>query len=183
MSYLCVEVTGALVYISHERGVGDNESCLIFDSSVFNTLGFEARAPPRPTPLSALPTNETTRPLDLGHEHVRNRPSPGRRLWRRSVALLCSPCYNNNSPLAVIGIGLFFSVFMIVLTALQARYTAYSPKDSEEFSTASRSVKPGLIASGIVSAWTWAATLVRLLHFCFPSRSAFSDILVCLATK
>jgi hypothetical protein len=58
------------------------------------------------------------------------------------------------------GIGLFFSAFMICLTAIQARYTAYSPKNSEEFSSASRSVKPGLIASGIVSAWTWAATLV-----------------------
>lgn len=59
------------------------------------------------------------------------------------------------------GIGLFFSAFMICLTALQARYTGFSPKSAEEFSSASRSVKPGLIASGIVSAWTWAATLVR----------------------
>ena len=58
------------------------------------------------------------------------------------------------------GIGLFFSAFMIGLTALQARYTVFSPKNSEEFTSASRSVKPGLIASGIVSAWTWAATLV-----------------------
>ncbi|PPQ71203.1 hypothetical protein CVT26_011016 [Gymnopilus dilepis] len=64
-------------------------------------------------------------------------------------------------PLSVIGIGLFFSVFMIGLTALQARYTAFSPKNSEEFTSASRSVKPGLIASGIVSAWTWAATLLQ----------------------
>jgi SSS family transporter len=32
---------------------------------------------------------------------------------------------------------------------------------SEEFNTASRSVKPGLIASGVVSAWTWAATLLQ----------------------
>ncbi len=50
------------------------------------------------------------------------------------------------------GIGLFFSVFMLGLTAIQARYTPFSPKNSEEFSSASRSVKPGLIASGIVSA-------------------------------
>lgn len=61
------------------------------------------------------------------------------------------------------GIGFFFSAFMIGLTILQARYTAFSPKNSEEFNSASRSVKPGLIASGIVSAWTWAATLVCLL--------------------
>ena len=50
---------------------------------------------------------------------------------------------------------------MIGLTALQARYTGFSPENAEEFSSASRSVKAGLIAAGIVSAWTWAATLVR----------------------
>ncbi|KAJ7621021.1 urea transporter [Roridomyces roridus] len=61
----------------------------------------------------------------------------------------------------VVGIGLFFSGFMILLTAVQARYTPFSPRSSEEFSSASRSVKPGLIASGIVSAWTWAATLLQ----------------------
>ncbi|KAH8110219.1 urea transporter [Phellopilus nigrolimitatus] len=60
-----------------------------------------------------------------------------------------------------VGIGLFFSVFMLGLTALQTRYTAFRPSNSEEFSSASRSVKPGLIASGIVSAWTWAATLLQ----------------------
>ncbi|KAF7368781.1 Urea transporter [Mycena venus] len=59
------------------------------------------------------------------------------------------------------GIGLFFSAFMIGLTAVQARYTPFSPRSSEEFSSASRSVKPGLIAAGIVSAWTWAATLLQ----------------------
>ncbi|KII84020.1 hypothetical protein PLICRDRAFT_95683 [Plicaturopsis crispa FD-325 SS-3] len=61
----------------------------------------------------------------------------------------------------VVGIGLFFSAFMLLLTWLQSRYTPFSPKSSEEFSSASRSVKPGLIASGIVSAWTWAATLLQ----------------------
>ncbi|KAJ3558427.1 hypothetical protein NM688_g931 [Phlebia brevispora] len=61
----------------------------------------------------------------------------------------------------VVGIGLFFSAFMLVLSAVQARYTGFSLKSSEEFNSASRSVKPGLIASGIVSAWTWAATLLQ----------------------
>ncbi|KAK7691452.1 hypothetical protein QCA50_004851 [Cerrena zonata] len=60
-----------------------------------------------------------------------------------------------------VGIGLFFSAFMVILTAIQARYTGFSPKNSEEFNSASRSIKPGLIASGIVSAWTWAATLLQ----------------------
>jgi Na+/proline symporter len=82
------------------------------------------------------------------------------------------------------GIGLFFSALMIGITALQARYTAFSPKNSEEFSSASRSVKPGLIAAGIVSAWTWAATLVSkmpiLLGYHFDSgryRSSFKAAL------
>ncbi|KII91459.1 hypothetical protein PLICRDRAFT_156540 [Plicaturopsis crispa FD-325 SS-3] len=61
----------------------------------------------------------------------------------------------------VVGIGLFFTFFMILLTFLQTRYTAYTPGKSDEFNSASRSVKPGLIASGIVSAWTWAATLLQ----------------------
>ncbi|KAL5532400.1 hypothetical protein ACEPAF_5970 [Sanghuangporus sanghuang] len=60
-----------------------------------------------------------------------------------------------------VGIGLFFSALMIGLTAVQARYTPFKPSNNEEFSSASRSVKPGLIASGIVSAWTWAATLLQ----------------------
>ncbi|KAF8325239.1 urea transporter [Cantharellus anzutake] len=50
---------------------------------------------------------------------------------------------------------------MIMLTWIQARYTPFSPSNTEEFSSASRSVKSGLIASGIVSAWTWAATLLQ----------------------
>ncbi|KAH7105729.1 Na+/solute symporter [Auriculariales sp. MPI-PUGE-AT-0066] len=50
----------------------------------------------------------------------------------------------------VVGIGLFFSAFMLGLTWMQARYTSFSPTNSEEFTSASRSVKPGLIASGIL---------------------------------
>lgn len=50
---------------------------------------------------------------------------------------------------------------MMGISYLQNRYTRYSTQSSEEFNTASRSVKPGLIASGIVSAWTWAATLLQ----------------------
>ncbi|OCL03550.1 solute symporter family transporter [Glonium stellatum] len=61
----------------------------------------------------------------------------------------------------VVGVGFFFAFVMIGVSFLQNRYTLYSTKQSEEFNTASRSVKPGLIASGIVSAWTWAATLLQ----------------------
>ena len=78
----------------------------------------------------------------------------------------------------VVGIGFFFAAvmcgisyiqvgfawirsIMTVIDQAQNRYTRFSTKGSEEFNTASRSVKPGLIASGIVSAWTWAATLLQ----------------------
>lgn len=51
-------------------------------------------------------------------------------------------------------------VSRLCLTHFQNRFTAYSNKQSEEFNTASRSVKPGLITSSIVSSWTWSATLL-----------------------
>lgn len=54
----------------------------------------------------------------------------------------------------VIGIGGFFTLLMLLLTYVQNRYTAYSTHGAEEFTTASRSVKPGLIAAGIVSSWS-----------------------------
>jgi Na+/proline symporter len=50
---------------------------------------------------------------------------------------------------------------MMGLTWVQNRYSRFDTNTSEEFNTASRSVKPGLIAAGIVSAWTWAATLLQ----------------------
>ncbi|KAK6443498.1 hypothetical protein LTR95_000325 [Oleoguttula sp. CCFEE 5521] len=61
----------------------------------------------------------------------------------------------------VVGVGFFFAFVMVGISYLQNRYTRFSTKTSEEFNTASRSIKPGLIASGIVSAWTWAATLLQ----------------------
>ncbi|KAJ9211509.1 hypothetical protein DTO166G4_6930 [Paecilomyces variotii] len=61
----------------------------------------------------------------------------------------------------VVGIGFFFALVMAGVSWMQNKYTQYSTKTSEEFNTASRSVKPGLIASGVVSAWTWAATLLQ----------------------
>lgn len=50
---------------------------------------------------------------------------------------------------------------MLVLTTIQAKFSKYSPSSSEEFTSASRSVKPGLVCCGIVSAWTWSATLLQ----------------------
>ncbi|CAL1697446.1 unnamed protein product [Somion occarium] len=61
----------------------------------------------------------------------------------------------------VVGVGFFFAALMLVLTFLQAKFSKFSPSSSEEFSSASRSVKPGLVCCGIVSAWTWSATLLQ----------------------
>ncbi|CAJ2504555.1 Uu.00g119490.m01.CDS01 [Anthostomella pinea] len=67
----------------------------------------------------------------------------------------------------VVGIGAFFALLMLAITWMQNRYTSYSTKQAEEFNTASRSVKPGLIAAGIVSSWTWSATLLTSSTFAY----------------
>ncbi|BDD57786.1 urea active transporter [Monascus purpureus] len=67
----------------------------------------------------------------------------------------------------VIGIGGVFALFMLFLTWLQNRYTTFSTHQAEEFNTASRSVKPGLISAGIVSSWTWSATLLTSSTFAY----------------
>ncbi|POS71237.1 hypothetical protein DHEL01_v210367 [Diaporthe helianthi] len=67
----------------------------------------------------------------------------------------------------VVGIGAFFALMMLAITYVQNRYTTYSTKQSEEFNTASRSVKPGLIAAGIVSSWTWSSTLLTSSTFAY----------------
>ena len=61
----------------------------------------------------------------------------------------------------VIGLAVGFSFLMLLIIFVQNRYSPVTShaSDKDEFSSASRSVKPGLIAAGIVSAWTWAATL------------------------
>jgi SSS family transporter len=56
---------------------------------------------------------------------------------------------------------------MLSLTALQNRYTSFSTHLAEEFNTASRTVKPGLISAGIVSSWTWSATLLTSSTFAY----------------
>ncbi|PSS05239.1 solute symporter family transporter [Coniella lustricola] len=67
----------------------------------------------------------------------------------------------------VVGIGAFFALLMLTITYLQNRYTSYSTSQPEEFNTASRSVKPGLIAAGIVSSWTWSSTLLTSSTFAY----------------
>jgi urea-proton symporter len=60
----------------------------------------------------------------------------------------------------VVGVGLAFSITMIATTYCLRRYQK-EIITSEEFSTAGRSVKTGLIAAAVVSSWTWAATLLQ----------------------
>lgn len=60
----------------------------------------------------------------------------------------------------IIGFGAFFAVFTSFLVWLERRYVG-SQHTSEWFNTAGRNVKTGLIASVIVSQWTWAATILQ----------------------
>src|SRR5256885_10992565 len=72
--------------------------------------------------------------------------------------------YNNLLPLrslrVVLGFGAFFAILMTLLTLAQKRYLQ-EYQTSEMFMTAHRSVKTGLVASAVVSSWTWAATLLQ----------------------
>jgi len=65
------------------------------------------------------------------------------------------------------GIGAVFTIIMIGTAQFQNRYSDYKTKESEEFNTASRSVKPGMIVAGIVSSWTWSATLLTSATFAY----------------
>ncbi|KAG1738551.1 Na+/solute symporter [Suillus lakei] len=56
-----------------------------------------------------------------------------------------------DSPL---GVGFFFALVMLCLTAVQSNFSRFTPSSSEEFT-------PGLVCCGIVSAWTWSATLLQ----------------------
>jgi SSS family transporter len=62
--------------------------------------------------------------------------------------------------LVVLGFGLFFAVLITLLTMAEKRYLG-EIQTAEMFTSACRSVKTGLTASAIVSAWTWAATLLQ----------------------
>lgn len=58
-----------------------------------------------------------------------------------------------------VGLGAAFALLMSVITRVLSSYLG-QVQNSERFSTASRNVKSGLIASSTVSAWTWPATLL-----------------------
>ncbi|KAG0588243.1 hypothetical protein KC19_2G228200 [Ceratodon purpureus] len=60
----------------------------------------------------------------------------------------------------VLGFGALFAVVTSFLVWLEKRYI-FSRHNSEWFNTAGRNIKTGLIASVIVSQWTWAATILQ----------------------
>ncbi|KAL9071401.1 MAG: hypothetical protein Q9161_004260 [Pseudevernia consocians] len=60
----------------------------------------------------------------------------------------------------VLGLGFAFALGMITTTYVLKRYNS-EVQTSEMFSTAGRTVKSGLVASAVVSSWTWAATLLQ----------------------
>ena len=60
----------------------------------------------------------------------------------------------------VLGLGFAFALGMILTTFVLKRYNN-EVQTSEMFSTAGRTVKSGLVASAVVSSWTWAATLLQ----------------------
>lgn len=60
----------------------------------------------------------------------------------------------------VLGLGFLFALGMMTTTWVLKRYNN-EVQTSEMFSTAGRTVKSGLVASAVVSSWTWAATLLQ----------------------
>lgn len=59
----------------------------------------------------------------------------------------------------VVGVGLAFAAGMIGTTLVLKRYQR-EVITAEEFATAGRSVKTGLVSAAVVSSWCWAATLL-----------------------
>ncbi|KAL8150514.1 hypothetical protein V2J09_020322 [Rumex salicifolius] len=97
-------------------------------------------------------------PLGFGAEYYE---AIGGNCVRQSSFFQGKPLLNQGVGYAVIlGFGAFFAVFTSFLVWLEKRYVG-SQHSSEWFNTAGRKVKTGLIASVIVSQWTWAATILN----------------------
>ncbi|MDQ4066945.1 MAG: urea active transporter, partial [Thermoproteota archaeon] len=60
----------------------------------------------------------------------------------------------------LLGMGLIMALAVTLLVRAETKWLG-TKKTFEWFSTAGRTVKTGLIASSVVSAWTWAATLLQ----------------------
>lgn len=77
-----------------------------------------------------------------------------------------------------LGLGAAFALLMVFITKVLAKYLG-QVQNSERFSTASRSVRSGLIASSTVSAWTWPATLLTSGEWSY-SHGISGGFLVCI---
>eukprot|EP00250_Pteridium_aquilinum_P011531 c20130_g1_i1 orf=235-2172(+) len=66
----------------------------------------------------------------------------------------------------IVGYGTLFAVLTILITILDEKY-AGTEYDSEEFNTAGRSIKTGLVAVDVVSHWTWVADLLQSANEAF----------------
>lgn len=62
--------------------------------------------------------------------------------------------------LVLVGVGLVMALTVTMMVKAETKWLG-TRKTSEWFYTAGRTIKTGLIASSIVSAWTWAATLLQ----------------------
>ena len=62
--------------------------------------------------------------------------------------------------LVLIGVGLVMALSVSLMVKAETKWLG-TRKTSEWFYTAGRTIKTGLIAASIVSAWTWAATLLQ----------------------
>jgi len=60
----------------------------------------------------------------------------------------------------VVGLGGVFAVIITLEVKIEEKYLGVN-QTSEMFNTAGRTIKTGLTAAAIVSAWTWAATLLQ----------------------
>lgn len=60
----------------------------------------------------------------------------------------------------MLGLGALFAGIMLGLTFILKKYSNTS-QSAENFSTAGRTVKSGLVAAAVTSTWTWAATLLQ----------------------
>ena len=60
----------------------------------------------------------------------------------------------------LLGIGLFFALAVLTAVRIETRWLG-TKKTFEWFSTAGRTIKTGLLITSVVSAWTWAATLLQ----------------------
>jgi SSS family transporter len=62
--------------------------------------------------------------------------------------------------LILIGVGILMASAVLILVKAETKWLG-TKKTFEWFSTAGRTVKTGLIVTSVVSAWTWAATLLQ----------------------